>query len=218
MFCQDWNPKVSTAISWPLIFRLFFVLFCFGFFFSFCFLFLFLFYFVFALFCFVFSLSLAVAWQYGRKMPTINQRIHKNQTSILNEETLATFKASNVAGFFTIRQHYPTESGRSGGGTPIMEAKTPYFQRCCHPMTPYFLLIVSAVTQRPHIFWWNVGSLITLTQKPPIFLHSVATGNYFCFNYIDKLIIFAFFDDLFLQIPIFKALWKIKNNILTQYP
>ena len=32
---------------------------------------------------------------------------------------------------------------------------------------PIFLLIVSAVTQRPHIFWWNVGSSIAL--KTPYF-------------------------------------------------
>ena len=47
--------------------------------------------------------------------------------------------------------------------------KTPLFSALLSPNDPIFLLIVYAVTQRPHIFWWNVGSLITLTQRPPIF-------------------------------------------------
>ena len=75
--------------------------------------------------------------------------------------------------------------------------KIPYFQRCCHPITPYFCWLSLLSPKDPTLIWWNVGSLIALTQRPPIFLHSAATGRYFFFNFINKLIIFAIFDDFF---------------------
>ena len=47
-------------------------------------------------------------------------------------------------------------------------------QHCCHPMTPYFCWLSLLSPKRPHIFWWNVGSSIALTQRPP------HTTNHFC--------------------------------------
>ena len=52
---------------------------------------------------------------------------------------------------------------------------------CCHPKTPHFL--------------WNVGSLMALTQRPPIFCIRLPQEATFCFNFIDKLIIFAIFNN-----------------------
>ena len=82
---------------------------------------------------------------------------------------------------------------RGGGGTPIMEAnvtlqRPPIFSAASDPI---FLLIVSAVTQRPPIF------CIQLPQE--------AT---FCFNFIDKLIIFAILDIFFCKFLLFKRLLK----------
>ena len=74
------------------------------------------------------------------------------------------------------------------GADADVRLQRPLFSALLSPNDPVFLLIVSAVTQRPHIFWWNVGSSIALTQRPPI-----------------RHIIFAIFDD-FLQIPAFKTL------------
>ena len=104
--------------------------------------------------------------------------------------------------------------GGGGGGTlPLCRwhgckaPETPYFQCCMlSPNDPIFLLIVSAVTQRPHIFRWNVGSSIALTQRPPIFYIWLPQEATFCFNFIDKLIIFFTFLTILFQIPAFKVL------------
>ena len=60
--------------------------------------------------------------------------------------------------------------------------KTPYLQCCCHPMTPYFLLIVSAITQRSHTFGVKCRLFDRSHPKTPYFSHSAATGSYFLFQ------------------------------------
>ena len=77
----------------------------------------------------------------------------------------------------------------------LLAQRPPIFSTdCCHPMTIY-LLIVFAVTQRPHIIWRNVGSSIALTQRPPPPI---------------RQIIFAIFDDYFAN----SCFWRL----LTQWP
>ena len=72
---------------------------------------------------------------------------------------------------------------------------------CCHPKIPHF--------------WWNVGSLIAFTQRPPIFCIRLPQEATFCFNFIYKLIIFAIFGCKFLLL---KRSLKAQSNVLTQCP
>ena len=91
-----------------------------------------------------------------------------------------------------------------GGDTDVRLQRPPIFSAtvtqwphifahcpCCHPKTPHFLvkcgLFDHSHPKTPYFFC--------------IWLQQEAT---FCFNFIDKLIIFAIFDD-FVQIPAFKA-------------
>ena len=63
----------------------------------------------------------------------------------------------------------------------------------------------AAVTQRPHIFG-EMWALRTLSPKDPLFFAFGCHRKLLCLNFIDKLIIFAIFDDFFFQIAAFKAL------------
>ena len=96
----------------------------------------------------------------------------------------------NISGFCQIspgggHSHY-------GGDADVRLQRLPIFSAAV-TQWPIYLLIVSAVTKRSHIFWWNVGSSIALTQRPPIFCIRLPQEATFCFNFIDKLIIFAIF-------------------------
>ena len=103
------------------------------------------------------------------------------------------------------------------------------------PNDPIFLLIVSAVTQRPHLllllllfcfcFCFFVvvvvvmWALRSLSSKDPLFLHSAATGSYFLFQFHRQIDHFCHFRRFFSSNSCFKsAHWKIKRNILTQCP
>ena len=82
----------------------------------------------------------------------------------------------------------------------------------------------AAVTQWPHIFadrlcchplkdptfFGEMWASIALTQRPPIRLPQEA---FFCFNFIDKLIIFAIFDDFFFK---FLLLKHVKRSLKDQ--
>ena len=96
-------------------------------------------------------------------------------------------------------------------GTPIMEVtrlqRPPIFSAVMlSPNDPVFLLIVSAVTQRPNIFWWNVGFLIALTQRPPIFAFGCHRKLLFVSISSTNWSFLPFLTICFLQIPAFKAL------------
>ena len=101
--------------------------------------------------------------------------------------------------------------------------KTPYFQRCCHPMTPYFcwLSLLS-----PKCEMWALRSL---SPKDPL---CFAFGYHRALLFFFLLFFFFFFfsisktngsflpfSTIFFQIPAFrKRSLKIKSNILTQCP
>ena len=83
-----------------------------------------------------------------------------------------------------ILPNLPCRGGHShyGGGAEVRLQRLPIFSAAV-TQWPIFLLIVSAVTKRPHIFWWNVGSSIALTQRPPIFCIRLPQEATFCFNF-----------------------------------
>ena len=83
--------------------------------------------------------------------------------------------------------------------------KTPYFQCCCHPMSPYICWL-SLLSPKDPTFLVNVDSSITLTQRLPYFLHSTATGSYFLFQFHRQIDHFCHFWRFCFQIPAFKAL------------
>ena len=96
---------------------------------------------------------------------------------------------------------YVFDAGR--GGTPIMEvtrmkgSKDPCFQRCCHPMTPCFCWSSLLSPKDPTFFWWNVDSLIALTQRPRIFCIRLPQGSYFLFQFHRHIDHFCHFRCLF---------------------
>ena len=120
----------------------------------------------------------------------------------------------------------PPPGGHShyGGDADVRLQRPPIFSAAV-PNDPIFLLIVSAVTQRPHIFGEMWALVIALTQRPPIFCIRLPQEATFCFNLIDKLIIFAILYVLFCFCFCFCFCFfvcakkkKIKSNILTQCP
>ena len=102
------------------------------------------------------------------------------------------------------------EHSHYGGDADVRLQRLPIFSAAV-TQWPIFLLIVSAVTKRPHIFWWNVGSSIALTQRPPIFCIRLPQEATFCFNFIDKLIIFAIFDSFFFKFLLLKRSLKYQK-------
>ena len=113
-------------------------------------------------------------------------------------------------------------TARRGGGTPIMEvtrtygSKDPILSALLSPNDSIFLLIVSAVTQRPHIFG-ELWALRSLSHKDPYFLHSAATGSYSLFQLYQQIDHFCHFRLFFFANSCFKSVqWKIKSNILSQ--
>ena len=84
--------------------------------------------------------------------------------------------------------------------------KTPYFQRCCHPMTPYFCWLSLLSLKDPH-FMVKCGLFYRSHPRPPFFfLHLAATGSYFLFQFHRLIDHFSHFRRFFPQIPAFKAL------------
>ena len=101
-----------------------------------------------------------------------------------------------------------------GAGFPLWRwrrckaPKTSYFQCCCYPMIPYLCWLSLLSPKDPTLFWWNVGPLITLTQRPPTFCIQLPQEATF-YNFINNLRSFLPFSTIFfLQIPAFKALTK----------
>ena len=115
--------------------------------------------------------------------------------------------------------------------------------RMLSPNDPIVLLIVSAVTQWPHIFadylcchpktpyfWWNVSSSIALTQRPPIFWLWLPQKLLLFVSISSTNWSFSMIFFFFLQIPPFKALTErskvtfspnahyILNQNLTSHP
>ena len=118
----------------------------------------------------------------------------------------------NATENFWILPNFPRGGGHShyGGDADVRLQRLPIFSAAV-TQWPIFLLIVSAVTKRPHIYWWNVGSSIALTQKTPIFCIWLPQEATFWFNFINKLIIFAIFDSFFFKFLLLKCSLKYQK-------
>ena len=124
-------------------------------------------------------------------------------------------KLSKVSEFLSCCHHLDLGVGEHShyGGDVDIRLQRPLFLpevsescfQCCWLWLHIFAdLSLSTVTQRPHIFWWNVGSSITL--KDPLFFWPPQEAT---FNSISSTNwSFLSFSTIFFQIPILKPSLK----------
>ena len=112
--------------------------------------------------------------------------------------------------FLDFAKFSPGGHSHYGGDADVRSSKDSLFSVLLSPNDPYFCWL-SLLSPRPHIFWWNVGSSIALTQRPPIFCIRLPQEATFCFNFIDKLIIFAIFDNFFFKFLLLKRSLKYQK-------
>ena len=116
----------------------------------------------------------------------------------------------NATENFLILPNFPRGGGghsHYGGDADVRLQRLPIFSAGV-TQWPIFLLIVSAVTKRLHIFLVKCGLFDHSHPKTPILCIRLPQEATFCFNFIDKLIIFAIFNVFFFKFLLLKRSLK----------